>query len=89
LLEEDRPLFQVFEGFTYFPNITGVAPHNPPGHAGDLFGTAVRGGSIRKLYADSYRDSVFLDAQRAGYSTALYGHHSFGCPCRHSSFCIS
>jgi hypothetical protein len=43
-------------------------------------GRLYEGGSIRKLDADSYRDSVFLDAQRAGYSTALYGRHSFGCP---------
>ena len=91
LLEEDRALFQVFEGFTYFPNITGVAPHTRLAMPAIYSGRLYEGGSIRKLYADSYRDSVFLDAQRAGYSTALYGHHSFGCPaqtCIHRSLLL-
>lgn len=80
LLEEDRALFQGFDGFSYFPNITGVAPQTHLAMPAIYSARLYQGGSIRELYADSYRDSVFLDAQRAGYSTALYGHHALGCP---------
>jgi hypothetical protein len=35
---------------------------------------------LREFYKDMYRDMIFSDARKAGYSTVLYGHYYFGCP---------
>lgn len=80
LLDEDSALFQAFEGFSYYPNIISVSPQTllalPAIYSGHLY----RGGSIKKLYVDAFQDSLFVDAQRAGYATTLYGSWILGCP---------
>jgi hypothetical protein len=80
LLDEDSGLFQAFEGFSYYPNVTSVSPQTllalPAIYSGHIY----RGGSIKKLYADAYQDSLFVDAERAGYATTLYGSWIFACP---------
>ena len=86
LLDEDSGLFQAFEGFSYYPNIISVSPQTllalPAIYSGHIY----RGGSIKKLYVDAYQDSLFVDAQRAGYATTLYGSWIFGCP---AATCVS
>lgn len=80
LLDEDSALFQAFEGFSYYPNITSVSPQTLLALPAIFSGHLYRGGSIKKLYVDAYQDSLFVDAQRAGYSTSLYGSRFFDCP---------
>ena len=86
LLDEDSGLFQAFEGFSYYPNITSVSPQTLLALPAIYSGYIYRGGSIKKLYVDAYQDSLFVDAQRAGYSTTLYGAWFFGCP---AATCVS
>ncbi|MGH8569191.1 MAG: hypothetical protein ACREXU_14570, partial [Gammaproteobacteria bacterium] len=80
LLDEDSGLFQAFEGFSYYPNITSASPQTLLALPAIYSGHTYRGGSIKKFYGDAYQDSLFGDAQRAGYSTTVYGAWFFGCP---------
>jgi hypothetical protein len=80
LLDEDRDLAQRFDGFVYYPNITAVAPITLGALPAIYSGRIYTGGPLREFYKDVYRDTIFSDARKAGYSTVLYGHYYFGCP---------
>jgi hypothetical protein len=80
LLDEDRNLAQRFDGFVYYPNITAVAPITLGALPAIYSGSIYTGGPLREFYKDMYRDMIFSDARKAGYSTVLYGHYYFGCP---------
>jgi hypothetical protein len=80
LLDEDRGLAQRFDGFVYYPNITAVAPITLGALPAIYSGRIYTGGPLREFYEDVYRDTIFSDARKAGYSTVLYGHYYFGCP---------
>jgi hypothetical protein len=80
LLDEDRNLAQRFDGFVYYPNVTAVAPITLGALPAIYSGRVYTGGPLREFYNDVYRDTIFSDARKAGYSTVLYGHYYFGCP---------
>lgn len=80
LLDEDRGLAQRFDGFVYYPNITAVAPITLGALPAIYSGRIYTGGPLREFYKDVYRDTIFSDARKAGYSTVVYGHYYFGCP---------
>ena len=80
LLDEDRNLAQRFDGFIYYPNITAVAPITLGALPAIYSGRIYTGGPLREFYEDVYRDTIFSDARKAGYSTVLYGLYLFGCP---------
>ena len=80
LLDEDRDLAQRFDGFVYYPNVTAVAPITLGALPAIYSGRIYTGGPLREFYKDVYRDTIFSDARKAGYSTIVYGHYYFGCP---------
>ena len=80
LLDEDRDLAERFDGFVYYPNVTAVAPITLGALPAIYSGRIYTGGPLREFYKDVYRDTIFSDARKAGYSTVLYGHYYFGCP---------
>jgi|GEM_PF-3479683 len=80
LLDEERDLAQRFDGFVYYPNVTAVAPITLGALPAIYSGRIYTGGPLREFYKDVYRDTIFSDARKVGYSTVLYGHYYFGCP---------
>ena len=64
----------------YYPNVTAVAPITLGALPAVYSGRIYTGGPLREFYKDVYRDTIFSDARKAGYSTVLYGHYYFGCP---------
>lgn len=80
LLQDNDKLKQEFEGFTYFPNITGVSPQTLVALPAIFSGHMYQGGDIKAFYENAYRDSLFTDARTAGFTTTLYGSNYFGCP---------
>jgi hypothetical protein len=80
LLDEHRDLAERFDGFVYYPNVTAVAPITLGALPAIYSGRIYTGGPLREFYKDVYRDTIFSDARKAGYSTVVYGQYYFGCP---------
>jgi hypothetical protein len=79
VLEENPKLASEWVGFDYFWNHIGKAPTTLMSMLPIYSGKEYAGGSVKQQYAGLKNDSIFSDAQAAGYGVQFVGLSFFDC----------